>query len=208
VVLRRLAVFVGYFTIEAALAVVPSTTVDQAVVFGVVDSLIAKSMVAAHPVGAMMRYRLLDTTRAYALSMSLDDAEVADLAMRQAVHRIIADVTKDVERWSYNTAVAHCMELLNLVQRYGRGSGTDTGAATNAGRAAAKDGGLPVIFVGGVEFLIVDHFAGRGMVQSQIQPIAGLRGNHRFEMRRLHGRGGNRRGRLRSDLDFRLRRFG
>jgi leucyl-tRNA synthetase len=24
-----------------------------------------------------------------------------------------------VERWSYNTAVAHCMELLNLVQRYG-----------------------------------------------------------------------------------------
>ena len=43
----------------------------------------------------------------------------ADLAVRQAVHRTIADVTKDVERWSYNTAVAHCMELLNLVQRYG-----------------------------------------------------------------------------------------
>jgi predicted ATPase/DNA-binding winged helix-turn-helix (wHTH) protein len=86
VVLRRLAVFVGYFTIEAALAVVPSTTVDQGVVFGVIDSLIAKSMVAAHPVGAMMRYRLLDTTRAYALSMSLDDAEVADLAMRHATH--------------------------------------------------------------------------------------------------------------------------
>ena len=43
----------------------------------------------------------------------------ADLAVRQAVHRTIADVTKDLERWSYNTAVAHCMELLNLVQRYG-----------------------------------------------------------------------------------------
>ena len=27
-------------------------------------------------------------------------------------------MTKDLERWSYNTAVAHCMELLNLVQRY------------------------------------------------------------------------------------------
>ena len=39
--------------------------------------------------------------------------------MRQAVHRTIADVTRDLERWSYNTAVAHCMELLNLVQRYG-----------------------------------------------------------------------------------------
>jgi leucyl-tRNA synthetase len=41
--------------------------------------------------------------------------------MRQAVHRTIADVTKDLERWSYNTAVAHCMELLNAMQRYARG---------------------------------------------------------------------------------------
>ena len=26
----------------------------------------------------------------------------------------------DLERWSYNTAVAHCMELVNLLQRYVR----------------------------------------------------------------------------------------
>jgi leucyl-tRNA synthetase len=44
----------------------------------------------------------------------------ADRAVRQAVHRTIDDVTKDLVRWSYNTAVAHCMELLNLLQRYGR----------------------------------------------------------------------------------------
>jgi leucyl-tRNA synthetase len=44
----------------------------------------------------------------------------ADRAVRQAVHRTIAEVTKDIERWSYNTAVAHCMELFNAVQRYGR----------------------------------------------------------------------------------------
>ncbi|HXY27387.1 MAG TPA: leucine--tRNA ligase, partial [Acidimicrobiales bacterium] len=43
-----------------------------------------------------------------------------DLAVRQAVHRTIAEVTKDLDRWSYNTAVAHCMESLNRVQRYGR----------------------------------------------------------------------------------------
>jgi leucyl-tRNA synthetase len=52
----------------------------------------------------------------------------ADLAVRQAVHRTIDDVTRDLERWSYNTAVAHCMELLNLLQRYGR-SGTAAGDA-------------------------------------------------------------------------------
>jgi leucyl-tRNA synthetase len=55
----------------------------------------------------------------------------ADRAIRQAVHRTIADVTKDVERWSYNTAVAHCMELLNTVQRYARegAAGEDTTTA-------------------------------------------------------------------------------
>jgi leucyl-tRNA synthetase len=40
--------------------------------------------------------------------------------VRRAIHRTIADVTNDLERWSYNTAVAHCMEQLNLLQRYGR----------------------------------------------------------------------------------------
>jgi predicted ATPase/DNA-binding winged helix-turn-helix (wHTH) protein len=84
VVLRRLAVFVGHFTIEVALAVVASADVDQALVFGVIDSLVGKSMVATHPVGAMMRYRLLDTTRAYALEIRLDDDALADLAARHA----------------------------------------------------------------------------------------------------------------------------
>jgi leucyl-tRNA synthetase len=43
-----------------------------------------------------------------------------DAEVRQAVHRTIADVTRDLERWSYNTAVAHCMELLNALQHYAR----------------------------------------------------------------------------------------
>jgi len=86
VVLRRLAVFVGHFTLDAALAVVTSATVDQTLVFGAIDSLVAKSMVATRPLGAMMRYRLLDTTRAYALETAVDDAEQADLAVRHAAY--------------------------------------------------------------------------------------------------------------------------
>jgi predicted ATPase/DNA-binding winged helix-turn-helix (wHTH) protein len=86
VVLRRLAVFVGHFTLDAALAVVTSATVDQALVFGAIDSLVAKSMVATRPLGAMMRYRLLDTTRAYALETAVNDAEQADLAVRHAAY--------------------------------------------------------------------------------------------------------------------------
>jgi leucyl-tRNA synthetase len=47
-------------------------------------------------------------------------ASEADREVRQATHRTIAAVTEDLERWSYNTAVAHCMEQLNLLQKYAR----------------------------------------------------------------------------------------
>ncbi|MBB4424680.1 putative ATPase/DNA-binding winged helix-turn-helix (wHTH) protein [Bradyrhizobium sp. CIR48] len=76
-VLRRLAVFAGHFTIDAALEVVPDERVDQARLFDAVDSLVAKSMVAPRPIGAMMRYRLLDTTRTYLLEIEPDDATLA-----------------------------------------------------------------------------------------------------------------------------------
>ena len=76
-VLRRLAVFAGHFTIDAALEVVPDDRVDRARLFDAIDSLVAKSMVAPRPIGAMMRYRLLDTTRAYLLEIEPDDAALA-----------------------------------------------------------------------------------------------------------------------------------
>jgi predicted ATPase/DNA-binding winged helix-turn-helix (wHTH) protein len=81
-VLRRLAIFVGDFTMEAALSVVTRATIDHAVVLAAVDSLVAKSLLATRPLGEVIRYRLLDTTRAYALDIKLDDAE---LAARHAV---------------------------------------------------------------------------------------------------------------------------
>ncbi|MER9599647.1 winged helix-turn-helix domain-containing protein [Mesorhizobium sp. M0244] len=86
VVLRRLAVFVGHFTLDAALEVVTSASLDRSTVLASMDSLVAKSIVATRPIGAMMRYRLLDTTRAYVLDIKLDDAEIADLAVRHAAY--------------------------------------------------------------------------------------------------------------------------
>lgn len=85
-VLRRLAVFVGHFTLDAALEVVSSVTLDQSIVLGAMDSLVAKSMVATRPIGAMVRYRLLDTTRAYALDIGIEHAELAQLAARHAAY--------------------------------------------------------------------------------------------------------------------------
>ena len=85
-VLRRLSVFVGHFTLDAALEVITSATADRSTVFGAIDSLVAKSMVATQPIGAMMRYRLPDTTRAYALETQTDDSERTDMAVRHAAY--------------------------------------------------------------------------------------------------------------------------
>lgn len=66
-VLRRLAIFVGDFTLDAAWEVIATPSLDRPSLFGAIDSLVAKSLLSANSFGAMMRYRLLDTTRAYAL---------------------------------------------------------------------------------------------------------------------------------------------
>jgi predicted ATPase/DNA-binding winged helix-turn-helix (wHTH) protein len=84
-VLRRLAVFVGHFTLEAVTAVC-AHDVSRKDILNTIDSLIAKSMVATRPVGTVMSYRLLDTTRAYALDIQIDETETRDLAVRHATY--------------------------------------------------------------------------------------------------------------------------
>lgn len=83
-VLRRLAVFVGFFTFEAALQVATSEHFDKEHVFRALESLIEKSLISVNPLGAMMRYRLLDTTRSYALQIDVSDIERESTAGRHA----------------------------------------------------------------------------------------------------------------------------
>jgi leucyl-tRNA synthetase len=61
-------------------------------------------------------YRLWNN---YDVNLREEDDD-SDLAIRQATHRTIARVTNDFERWSYNTAVAAIMELLNTVSKAAR----------------------------------------------------------------------------------------
>lgn len=86
-ILRRLAVFVGYFTIKAALEVVTGTSVDKKGLLRAIDSLVRKSMVAAESFEAMKRYRLLDTTRAYVLDFELNDAGLSEVTARHAEYQ-------------------------------------------------------------------------------------------------------------------------
>jgi predicted ATPase/transcriptional regulator with XRE-family HTH domain len=75
---RRLGIFVSGFTLEGAIAV-GSEQPDERVVLDVLASLVDKSLVLAEPQGEALRYRLLESARAYATE-KLDDAGERHLA--------------------------------------------------------------------------------------------------------------------------------
>jgi predicted ATPase/DNA-binding winged helix-turn-helix (wHTH) protein len=84
VLLRRLAVFAGAFSLEAVGAVVASAEIASPEVVNGLSSLAAKSLVVAEVDGAIPRYRLLDITRAYALEKLAESGERERLARRHA----------------------------------------------------------------------------------------------------------------------------
>ena len=84
VVLRRLAVFAGSFSVEAASAVATSADLATPDVLDSLANLAAKSLVALEVAGSVMRYRLLETTRAYALEKLIESGELDQVARSHA----------------------------------------------------------------------------------------------------------------------------
>ena len=80
-VLRRLAIFVGLFTLEAARAVASDGGSDETQVVGALDSLVAKSLVSAVAANGTTRYRLLETTRVYAMEKLNESGEKQAIAL-------------------------------------------------------------------------------------------------------------------------------
>jgi predicted ATPase len=75
-ILRRLAVFQGDFTIDAAAAVAADGRLPPALIFEGVANLTTKSLIATEISGEVTRHRLLDTTRAYALEKLTNGGEI------------------------------------------------------------------------------------------------------------------------------------
>ena len=84
VILRRLAIFAGAFTLESASEVASDLEMDASSVVDCVANLVEKSLVAADLSGVNAQYRLLDTTRAYALQKLSESSEFQMLARRHA----------------------------------------------------------------------------------------------------------------------------
>ncbi len=90
-------------------------------------------------------HRFLSRIWRYAQEVPTDvlppaEASSQDVELRRAVHQTIAKVTQDIQRWSYNTAVAALMELTNSLSRLS-GQG-----ASDFVRAEAVDALLALIY--------------------------------------------------------------
>ena len=85
-ILRRVAVFQGDFTIDAATAVASDDHIDAAYVFEGVANLATKSLISTDISSDLTHYRLLDTTRAYVLEKLSESGEVEEARRRHAEH--------------------------------------------------------------------------------------------------------------------------
>jgi predicted ATPase len=82
IVLRRIAPFVGQFTLEGARYVAGELGIGTGEIFDAIAGLVEKSLIATRIDEMQAQYWLLDTTRAYALEKLEEHAEV-DVVLRQ-----------------------------------------------------------------------------------------------------------------------------
>jgi len=84
VVLRRLSAFPGDFSIDAASAVASDANIDSFAVIDLLSQLVARSLVVADTSVKRTRFRMLETTRAYALEKLAEADEIDDIRRRHA----------------------------------------------------------------------------------------------------------------------------
>ena len=76
--------FAGPFSLEGAVAVAGEEDEQADRVVDALEQLVAKSLVSARPEGSSTRYRLLDTTRAYAMRKLADGGDAKPVARQHA----------------------------------------------------------------------------------------------------------------------------
>jgi predicted ATPase/class 3 adenylate cyclase/DNA-binding CsgD family transcriptional regulator len=92
VLLRRLSVFAGGWTLDAAEQVCPGEGIDRYDVLDSLTGLVDKSLVSTDEQGSETRYRLLETVRQYATARLADAGEINSLRDRHlAYHLALAE---------------------------------------------------------------------------------------------------------------------
>ncbi len=83
---RRVAVFSGGWTLDAASAICSDETIEDWAVLDLLQSLVDKSMVVAELSGSEQRYRLLESTRQYAHELLEKSGELEPMQTRHATY--------------------------------------------------------------------------------------------------------------------------
>ncbi|MEH2568817.1 ATP-binding protein [Bradyrhizobium sp. AZCC 2289] len=84
IVFRRIAPFVGHFTLEGARYVAGEQSSVDAEIFDAIAGLVEKSLIVTRLDDGQQQYRLLDTTRAYALEKLEEHDELDVISSRHA----------------------------------------------------------------------------------------------------------------------------
>jgi predicted ATPase/class 3 adenylate cyclase len=87
--LRRLSVFVGGWTLEAAEQVCSGEDLDRYAVLDLLTALVDKSLVSTDEHGAEMRFRLLETVRQYSTARLIDAGELDHLRKRHLAYYLV-----------------------------------------------------------------------------------------------------------------------
>jgi len=114
IVFRRLAVFVGSFKLPAAIAVVSDPSVLAIDVPEHLAQLVAKSLLVADVSRGTVAYRLLETTRAYALQRLLETDESMRHAELHAVHYLAALERAGVELETWPSSAWQSVSVRDL----------------------------------------------------------------------------------------------
>jgi predicted ATPase len=96
-ILRGLAIFAGAFTLHSACAVLQRDDVSRSDVLESIANLVAKSLVSLSVEKGISFYRLLETTRGYALIKLEESGEKDSLAGRHAQHYLTALKQAEIE---------------------------------------------------------------------------------------------------------------
>ncbi|HEV7915647.1 MAG TPA: hypothetical protein VGP22_17920, partial [Albitalea sp.] len=132
-VLRRLGVFAGGFTIESAQRVASDEQIDEWAVLDHLSALVDKSLVLADG-GPRPRYRLLETTRTYALE-KLAEAGETDAWMRRHAMSTQAVLERAVKRRDVELLA---QEMNNVRAAFAWASGPQGDAAVAVALASAS----------------------------------------------------------------------
>jgi predicted ATPase/DNA-binding winged helix-turn-helix (wHTH) protein len=111
--LRRLGVFRGGFTLASAAAVIVGEQIEPREVFGSITQLVAKSLLSVDVGDEEVFYRLLDTTRSYALE-KLEQAQELRATRERHAERCLALMQQAQNDWEQ-------IPTALWIERYARG---------------------------------------------------------------------------------------